>query len=306
MPNNDDLPLDDLLVFLAVVREGGFRAAAGNLARAPSTVSETITRLETRLGTPLFTRSTRSVRPTEAGAALAARLAPVMDDARAAIEAVSVSADSVSGPLRLNVPKAVMIDILPPLIDRFLERYPEVTVEIMVEDSFVDSIAAGCHAGIRYDEALELDMISVPLGPPRQRYALAASPDYLARNAAPEHPDDVLAHECLLLRFSGGALVSWVFERGAETRVLTPPARLTLTAASAESLIGHALSGRGLIHVFANWITPHFETGALVPLLPDWWAEFSGPRLYYPNRRAPAPLRAFIDLVAQERKLGRG
>ncbi|WP_245867129.1 LysR family transcriptional regulator [Oceaniglobus roseus] len=169
MANTDDLPLDDLAVFLAVAETGGFRAAAKRLNRAPSTISDTVARVEARLGTPLLTRSTRAVRPTEAGQALAARLAPLMTEARIALEDAATAAGAVRGPLRLNVPKAGMLDILPPLIDRFLDRYPEVTVEILVEDRFVDTIAAGCHAGIRYDESLEPDVIAVPIGPRRQQ-----------------------------------------------------------------------------------------------------------------------------------------
>ena len=308
MANNDDLPLDDLSVFLAVIREGGFRAAAGKLGRAPSTVSETISRLEARLearlGAPLLTRSTRSVRPTQAGGALAERLAPLLDDARSAMEAVASASGRVSGPLRLNVPKAVMVDILPPLIERFLQRYPGVSVEIMVEDRFVDGIAAGCHAGIRYGEALEQDMISVPLGPRRQRIALAAAPSYLEARGVPGHPRDVPDHDCLLVRFSSGAVPPWSFERGEESHVITPPGRLTLSAAAGEALIGHTLAGRGLIYLFANWLKPHLDDGRLVPVLSDWWPEFDGPRLYFPKRHVPAPLRAFLDLVAEDRNSG--
>ena len=302
MPNSDDLPLDDLSVFLAVLREGGFRAAARRLDRSPSTVSETVSRLEARLGTPLLTRSTRTVRPTEAGAELAERLRPLVAEARDALEAVASAGGTIRGPLRLNVPKAVMLDILPPLIDRFLARYPEVALEILVEDRFIDGIAAGCHAGIRYGEALEQDMISVPFGPRRQCYALAAAPAYLARRGTPGHPRDVMAHDCLRVRFSSGALAPWEFERDGTALVLDPPGRLTLGAAAAEALIGRALTGHGLILAFGNWLQPYFDDGGLVPLLREWWPVFDGPRLYFPNRHLPAPLRAFVDFVADARE----
>lgn len=302
MPNDTELPLDDLAVFVTVVRAGGFRAAATRLERAPSTVSETITRLEARVGTPLLTRSTRAVRPTEAGGALVARLEPLLAEARLAVEEVASEAGAVRGPLRLNVPKAVMIDILPPLVDRFLERHPEATVEILVEDRFVDAIAAGCHAGIRYGEALEQDMIAVPIGPPVQRYALAASPGYLERRGAPGHPREVRDHDCLLVRFASGALAPFEFERGSESASFVPPARLTVSAAAVEALIAHAVAGRGLIQGFDNWLEPYFESGSLVPLLRDWWPEFEGPRLYFTSRFMPTTLRAFIDLVAGARR----
>lgn len=302
MPNSEHLALDDLAVFLTVVRSGGFRAAAKQLNRAPSTISETISRLERETGTPLLIRSTRSVRTTDAGGRLAERLAPLLQDVRHSLEEVRESGDTVRGPLRLNVPKAVMLDILPPLLERFLQRCPDVAPEIIVEDRFVDAIAAGCHAGIRYGEALEPDMISVPIGPARQYSALAASPAYLESRGAPQHPTDVMEHDCLLHRFSSGALIPWEFERGPDLVELVPPARLTLSAAAAETLIGHAVSGLGLIHTFGNWLEPHFEAGRLVPLLRDWWQEFEGPRLYFYQRKMPPTLRAFIDFLSEDRR----
>ncbi len=299
---NSDLPLDDLATFLAVVEAAGFRAAGKRLGRAPSTISETVRRLEARVGTPLLIRSTRAVRPTEAGRELAERLHPVMAEARAALEGAATAGGTVRGPLRLNVPKAVMADILPPLIDRLVARHPEVTVELLVEDSFVDTIAVGCHAGIRYDEALEPNVIAVPIGPARQRAAVAAAPSYLARRGVPLHPDALGDHEAVLIRFSGGAIAHWELERGDETVTLTPPAAVTVSAAAAEAAIGFAVSGRGLIQIFRDWLQPHFETGALVPVLEPWWPEFDGPRLYFPDRRMPPPLRAFVDLVAEARR----
>lgn len=184
MSNNpDDASLDDLAVFLAVTEAGGFRAASLRLGASPSTVSETITRLERRLGAPLLSRTTRSVMPTEAGRALAARIAPLLAEARAALDEAANSQRAVRGRLKLNVPGAVMVDILPPLIDRFLRAHPDVRVEIVVDDGFVDVTAADCDAGIRYGERLAQDMIAVPIGPARQRAALAAAPSYLAARA---------------------------------------------------------------------------------------------------------------------------
>jgi DNA-binding transcriptional LysR family regulator len=189
MPNNHSFPsLDDLSVFLAVARGRGFRTAARWLGLSPSTVSETITRLEGRLGVPLLVRTTRSVQLTEAGRALAERLEPGMAEARAALDDAASSRDMVRGRLKLNVPGAVMVDILPPLVDGFLAAHPEVQVEVMVDDGFVDITAAGCDAGIRYDEALAQDMIAVPIGPRRQSIALAASPDYLRKIIESDRP----------------------------------------------------------------------------------------------------------------------
>jgi DNA-binding transcriptional LysR family regulator len=158
----------------------------------PSTVSETISRLEARLGVPLLVRTTRSVRLTETGQALAERLEPVMSEARAALDDAASSQDRVRGRLKLNVPGAVMVDILPPLIDGFLAAHPHVRIEVLVDDRLVDIIAAGCDAGIRYGEHLVQDMIAVPIGPRQQQGAVAASPNYLRRRGSPTHPRDLL------------------------------------------------------------------------------------------------------------------
>lgn len=295
MPNTP--PLDDLNLFLAVIRTGGFRSAARALGVSPATVSETIARLEARLDLRLLTRTTRSVTPTEAGRALATRVAPLLAETAEALDSIRSRAGDLRGHLKLNVPGAVMVDILPPLVERFLALHPGVTMEIMVDDRMVDAVASGCDAGIRYGEALAQDMIAVPIGPSRQQAALAASPSYLARAGVPVHPSDLLDHDCVRGRFSSGALVPWEFERDGKTLVIDPEARLIVGTNGSAAMIGHAISGFGLCMTFRNWLEPHFASGALVPVLPDWWPEFGGPHLYYHGRRPPAPLRAFVGLL---------
>lgn len=302
MANNDDRPsYDDLSVFLDICDTHGFRATAKRLGISPASVSERISRLEAQLGVPLLTRTTRSVRPTQAGLALADRLNPLFSEARAALQDAASSQDDVRGLLRLNVPGAVMVDILPPLIEIFLQKHPQVRVEFVVEDRLVDATAAGCDAGIRYGEHLAQDMIAVPVGPSYQREALAASPAYLKAKGVPAHPLDLLQHDCIRLRFSSGAFVKWEFERGDEAVTVDPQGRLIVGVDAVATAIDFARSGNGVIYTFENWLAPHFESGALCPLLPDWWTRFNGPRLYFSKRFVPAPLRAFIDLLAAER-----
>jgi DNA-binding transcriptional LysR family regulator len=300
MTNNDDLTrLDDLAVFLAVCETRGFRAAAKRLGLSPSTISETIVHLEARLGVPLLIRTTRSVVPTAAGQVLADRLLPVLAEARAALQDAASSQRDVRGLLRLNVTGAVMVDILPPLLDQFLVSHPGVRVELVVEDRLVDIAAVGCDAGIRYGEHLAQDMIAVPIGPAFQRLALAAAPAYLELRDMPRHPRDLLDHECIRMRFSSGALAAWTFERGSETVTVDPPGRLIIGVDAAPAAIDLARRGRGVIATFENWLRPFLETGALLPVLPDWWTRFEGPRLYFSDRFMPAPLRAFVDMVVK-------
>jgi DNA-binding transcriptional LysR family regulator len=299
MQNNGELSLDDISVFLAVFESSGFRSAAKRLGLSPSKVSDTITRLETQLGVPLLTRNTRSVVPTDAGSELAARVAPLFAETRNALQDVANSGQDVRGLLKINVTGAVMVDILPPLLDRFLLKHPFVRVEIVVEDRLVDVIAEGCAAGIRYGEHLAQDMIAVPIGPRYQQLALAASPAYLEARGQLSHPSEVMLHECIRMRFTSGALTLWEFERDGETLKVDPPSRLVIGVDAAAAAIDLARAGRGLVCTFRNWLDPHLESGELEPVLPEWWQQFDGPRLYFPSRRMSAPLRAFIDLITE-------
>lgn len=301
MANNSDPSFDDLTIFLAVSTTGGFRTAARQLGLSPSRVSETITRIETQLGVPLLARTTRSVTLTEPGRILAGRIAPLFAETRAALDDLTLPGKEVRGRLKLNVTGAVMVDILPPLIDLFIVRHPAVRVEIEVEDRLIDITAASCDAGIRYGEHLAQDMIAVPIGPAFQQLALAAAPAYLARRGLPLHPREVLEHDCVRMRFSSGALSAWSFTKGEEALTLDPPARLVVGVDAAAAAINLAAAGHGLVCTFKNWLDADFASGKLVPILPDWWQQFDGPQLYFPSRRMTAPLRAFVDLVAEAR-----
>jgi DNA-binding transcriptional LysR family regulator len=292
--------LGDINAFLAVASAHGFRDAARASGVSASTLSEAVRRLETQLGVRLLHRTTRSVTPTEAGARLIDRLTPALDEVEAALDVVNGFRDRPAGSLRLNVPVSAARLVLPAILPGFLAAYPEIRMEVIADDSFVDALASGCDAGIRYDEKLEQDMIAVPIGPRVQRFATAASPGYLNRHGRMKHPRDLLGHACLLGRFSSGTMTSpWEFEHAGEIVRVEPQGPLVVRVGAATDLaVAVAIAGGGIIHLFQDWLRPHLDSGALEPILPEWWQPFSGPFLYYSGRRlVPPPLRAFLDYI---------
>jgi len=291
--------LGDLNAFVAVARAGGFRDAARATGTSASGLSEAVRRLETALGVRLLNRSTRSVVPTEAGTRLLERLSPALTEVESALDVVNRFRDRPAGTLKLNVPISAVRLVLPAIVPGFLAAYPEIRLEVAAEDSFVDVLAAGFDAGIRYDERLEQDMIAVPIGPRVQRFAAAASPVYLDKHGRPEHPRELLNHACLRGRFSSGAMPPWEFERDGEVVRLEPTGPLLVSMGTATDLaVEAAIAATGIICLFDGWLRPYFESGALEPVLEPWWQRFPGPFLYYSGRRlVPAPLRAFIDFV---------
>jgi DNA-binding transcriptional LysR family regulator len=296
--------LGDLNAFLAVAQARGFRDAARTSGVSASALSEAVRRLELQLGVRLLHRTTRSVAPTEAGMRLMDGLIPALDGVEAALEAVNVFRDRPAGMLRLNVPVSAARLVLPAILPRFLAAYPDIRMEIVADDSFIDVLASGCDAGIRYDERLEQDMIAVPIGPRIQRNATAAAPAYLDRHGRPEHPRDLLGHACLLGRFASGAMTSpWEFERDGEVvRVELQGPVVVRIGGATDLVVDMAIGGTGIIHLFEDWLRPHLDSGALEPVLQDWWQPFSGPFLYYSGRRlVPPPLRAFLDFIKPAR-----
>lgn len=296
------IELGDLSAFVAVARAGGFREAARATDGSASGLSEAVRRLEARLGVRLLNRTTRSVVPTEAGSSLLARLDPVWSEIDSALDVVNGFRDTPTGTLRLNVSMSAARLVLPAIVPAFLARYPEIRLEVVAEESFVDVLAAGCDAGIRYEERLEQDMIAVPIGPRTQRMAAAASPAWLARHGAPGHPRELAPGACIRARFASGAMIDWMFERDGETVTIEPNGQLLVQVGGALDLaIDSAVQGLGVIYLFEDWLKPYVERGELQPVLEPWWPRFSGPYLYYSGRRlVPAPLRAFVDFIRND------
>ena len=288
--------LADLQAFAAVARHGGYRGAAMARGVSASALSAAVRRLEARLAVRLFNRTTRSVTLTEAGQRLLERLLPALDGIRDALDVVDGFRQGPSGVLRLNVPAIVAYVVLPPIAVRFLQAHPGVSLEVVAEDRFIDVLAAGFDAGVRYDERLEQDMIAIPIGPREQRFVTAASPAYWAAHGRPNHPRELMNHPCIRHRFSDRPPYAWEFERAGEVVRIDPPARVISTARDLETEA--VLAGLGVIGTFEDFLAPHLASGALEAVLEDWQPSFPGPFLYYPSRRhMPSPLRAFVDFL---------
>jgi DNA-binding transcriptional LysR family regulator len=295
-----DFDLRDLDAFIAVARTRNFRRAALEQGVSVSSLSQRLRAMEERLGIRLMNRTTRSVALTEAGEVLLARVEPAMSDVGTALDQVRGLRGVPSGRLRINAPPPVIDLVLAPMVAPFLRACPQVDLEIVGDSSFVDIVAAGFDAGVRYGEHLAQDMIAVPLGPP-QRYALVASPQYIAQHGRPKQPKDLLDHACIRTRFGSGALLDCEFEKAGRVVKVSPPAKLIANDPGLALRAAH--DGAGFWLTFEGYVREGVQSGALVSVLDDWCAPFPGPFLYYPSRRQPPPaLAAFVSFVAEWRK----
>src|SRR6201995_4536196 len=286
-----DLDLRDLEAFVGVRLHRNSRRAAAESHVSVSSLSQRLRDMEERLGVRLLNRTTRSVALTEAGELLLARVAPAMSDVSEALDAVRGLRGVPPGRLRINAPPPAIDLVLAPMVGPFLRAYPQVDLEIVAESSFVDIVDSGYDAGVRYGEHLAQDMIAVSLGPP-QRYALVASPDYIARRGRPKHPKDFLDHDCIRTRFSSGVIFDWEFEKAGRVVKVSPPAKLIATYLGLA--MRAALDGVGFWATFEGNVGDHVKSGALVSVLDDWCPPFPGPFLYYPSRRQPPPALAAV------------
>ena len=295
-----DFDLRDLDAFVAVARTKNFRRAALESHVSVSSLSQRLRDMEERLGVRLMNRTTRSVALTEAGELLLARVGPAMSDVGAALDQVRGLRGVPSGRLRINAPPPAIDLVLAPMVGPFLKAYPQVDLEIVGESSFVDIVAEGFDAGVRYGEHLAQDMIAISLGPP-QRYAVVASRQYVAQHGRPKHPKDLLDHACIRTRFGSGAMMDCEFEKVGRVVKVSPPAKLIATHLGLAMKAAH--DGIGFWPTFEGYVREAVRSGALVSVLDDWCEPFPGPFLYYPSRRQPPPaLAAFVAFVAEWRK----
>ncbi|MDY7227137.1 LysR family transcriptional regulator [Hyalangium rubrum] len=281
--------------FLAVATHRSFRRASVELGVSPSALSHALNAIEDRLGVRLVNRTTRSVALTEAGERLFARLRPAFRDISDALEDLNTFRGRPMGTLRINAARQSAQLALMPIVTRFLRAYPDVRVEVRVDDALSDIVSAGFDAGVRFGESIAADMLAVPLGP-RQRSAVVASPEYFERHAKPRTPHDLRDLPCIRYRFLSGVLYGWEFERDGEEVVIEVDGPLTLSDQGL--MVEAALEGVGLAYVFEGQVSTLLAEGRLVRVLEDWCPPYPGFFLYYPSRRQlPATLRAFVDFT---------
>lgn len=287
---------DGLPHFLAVARHGGFTVAAEAMDISPAAISKAIRLIEDRYQTKLFQRTTRRVRLTEAGAELYRRLGRASDEISDALLALSTTQRIPTGMLRLTIPHSVMAYAVEPILERFQELYPRVTLDISLNDSLVDIVAEGFDAGIRLGEAIDKDMIAVRLTP-ENRWAIAASPAYLAKAGRPTRLEDLPRYKAILYRFpSTKSLHIWEFERdGKNIRVRMPQHLIVDDRMAAVRL---AKNGLGLAFVQDLEVAAEVRSGELELMFEDQIARDDGIFLYFPAAMESQPkLRAFIDLA---------
>jgi DNA-binding transcriptional LysR family regulator len=291
---------NDLEAFLAVARERSFTRAAAKLGVSQSALSQALRGLEARLGLRLLTRTTRSVAPTEAGERLLQTLGPAFDQIDATLAALSAFREKPSGTIRISAGEHPVDTILMPALERLLPDYPDIRVEVDVDNTLTDIVAGRYDAGIRFGEQVAKDMIAVRIGPD-MRMAVVGAPSYFARRPRPKVPQDLTEHACINIRLpTHGSLYAWELQKGKHEIKVHVEGSLVFNVAPL--LLRSALAGLGLACVFEDQVQEHIAEGRLVRVLADWCPPFPGYHLYYPSRRQPTP--AFGLLVEALRYRG--
>lgn len=288
--------LSELRAFIAVAQESSFTRAAARLGVSSSALSHTVRALEDRLGLRLLARTTRSVSTTEAGERLLNSVGPHFEQIRAELDALSELRDKPSGTLRISSGIHAAQTILQPKLAKFLPDFPDVHVEVSINDGFVDIVGDHFDAGIRLGESISKDMIAVRIGPD-WRFLVVGTPAYFARRSPPEHPRDLTNHQCINLRLpSAGNLYAWEFEK--DGRELEVRVSGQLACDSIAPVLEGALDGLGLAYVPEDLARPHIEAGRLQSAMEDWCPPVQGYHLYYPNRRPGSPAFArFVEAL---------
>lgn len=285
--------VNDLLAFLAVARERSFTKAAARFGISQSALSHTIRQLETRLGVRLLTRTTRAVAPTEAGERLLERIGPHFDQIEVEVDALNELRETPAGTIRINASDYAISGVLWPKLKKFLPKYSDIKVELLLDNGLTDIVTERYDAGVRMGEQVAKDMISARIGPDF-RFAVVGAKSYFANHPIPEHPQDLTQHECINYRFpTSGGLYVWEFEEdGREIKVRVDG---QVVFNNIFHVLDAALAGRGLGYVPEEIALPHIAKGRLQRVLEEWSPYWDGYHLYYPSRRQSSP--AFVTFV---------
>jgi DNA-binding transcriptional LysR family regulator len=284
-----------LLAFESVARHLHFGRAADELDVSPTAISKTIKQLEAQLGTRLFNRTTRSVALSEPGTQLLTALAPALQQIRHSVQSVSGAFRQPFGTLRINTSFVAYAALIESHLPAFLARYPEITVEISVDNRLSDIVASGFDAGIRLGHAVDRDMIAVPLGP-LQRQVVVGAPAYFSHHPQPARPRDLLGHDCIRQRLASGRFFEWSFESRRQTMTIGVTGRLVFN--EMRSVLDAARQGSGLAYVFEQFAAADLSSGALVKVLEKFSPPTESFYLYYPARTMmPGKLRVFLEYM---------
>jgi len=288
--DRDQLP--HLNVFAAVARGGGFRAAGRTLGLSPSAVSHSVAALEDRLGVRLFNRTTRSLSLTAAGPRLIDRLGPSLVEIAEGLRDAREVDGAPKGRVRITTPPSAALMLLAPHLGAFAEAYPEIALDIVVEDRFVDIVAERFDAGVRLGEQVAKDMIAVRIGP-NFRMAVVGAPSYFAGRPKPKRPQDLVQHSCINLRMpTSGGFYAWEFEKGGREMKVRVEGQLAFNRV--DLILKAAADGFGLACVPEEQAGPYLADGRLVRMLGDWCPAWPGYHLYYPSRRQMSPAFALL------------
>ncbi|MBB6225687.1 LysR substrate-binding domain-containing protein [Rhizobium leguminosarum] len=292
---------NELLLFLAVAEERSFTRAAAKLGVAQSTLSYAVKELEARMGLRLLTRTTRSVATTEAGERLRQSLAPRISEIEADIAALMAYRDKPAGTVKITLSNHAMESVVWPKLAPVLGEYPDIRLELSVDNSFRNIVEDGFDAGVRLGESLEKDMVAVRIGPD-WRLVAVASPDYFKTRPVPTTPQELMHHNCINRRLDQvGGLYAWEFEKNNEEVRVRVEGQFTFN--TDREMVAAALQGYGIAFVPESYVETHIADGRLQLFLEDWTPKFAGYYLYYPSRRQNLPAFSVIVDALRERNL---
>ncbi len=285
--------INDLVAFVAVARERSFTRAAAKFGVSQSALSHTIRLLEARLGVRLLTRTTRAVTPTEAGERLLEGIGPHFDEIEIQVDALSALRDKPAGTIRISAADYAIKHLLWPKLKKILPNYPDIKVELILDNGLTDIVTERYDAGVRMGEHLAKDMISARIGPDFC-LAVVGAPSYFANHVEPQHPKDLVNHTCINFRLpSSGGLYAWEFEEeGREIRIRVDG---QVSFNNTFDLLEAVLDGFGLAYIPEEIILPYVDDGRIVRVLQRFSPYWDGYHLYYPSRRQSSP--AFIAVL---------